>query len=529
MATVQIIGSAFVDQYYRILKKDQELLYKFYTNASAMFLIDGNSRESASSLKQIQTLIRSLSFTEIDIKTTHSLESWKGGVLVMVSGSVQTKDFSGRRKFMQTFFLAPQEKGYFVLNDIFHFIDEEGIQQHPAALLGQNNLDSKLNAVSSLPKPAKKKKKARTLVKVEILESFTKDISQTLEPDVKDVEATKDSIASIKIETLSVSAEDRAEGMPDKIKSDGPSSEGKVVSGPAEEISDERPILAELTSGEVIQEPSFDLRYQLELICSPRVSPSNQDPQSDSHASIKEDLATLSTRLSMYQKFSREIERMPSFTFPEPRNNPTPVISERLVSFYLTNAAAIQTALHQTLADRNPREVDQMIMDATSAFSTLDAMFIRYELFQVDIKALINDAMQFCDLDQVTRIDNFRDYATSCSQRSSERVKHLLRNIDQSRGSTGQAQDTLAAAKTEVELRNRQLATAVAAMTEAERNLEVQESVVADCAACLDEARQEAELSEQLVRQISEEHLRLVEARDAALQRFMQCQRHLRG
>ena len=29
-----------------------------------------------------------------------------------------------RRKFTQTFFLAPQEKGYFVLNDVFRYIEE---------------------------------------------------------------------------------------------------------------------------------------------------------------------------------------------------------------------------------------------------------------------------------------------------------------------------------------------------------------------------------------------------------------------
>ena len=95
----------------------------------------------------------SLSYTGIEIKTAHSLESWNGGVLVMVSGSVQIKDFSGKRKFVQTFFLAPQEKGYFVLNDIFHFIDDEPVHHHPAVLLAQSNLDSKLNASTTIPDP----------------------------------------------------------------------------------------------------------------------------------------------------------------------------------------------------------------------------------------------------------------------------------------------------------------------------------------------------------------------------------------
>lgn len=103
--------------------------------------------------QQIHALVMSLGYTGIEIKTAHSLESWNGGVLVMVSGSVQVKDFVRKRKFVQTFFLAPQEKGYFVLNDIFHFIDEEPVHHHPTVLLAQTNLDSKLNGHTPIPDP----------------------------------------------------------------------------------------------------------------------------------------------------------------------------------------------------------------------------------------------------------------------------------------------------------------------------------------------------------------------------------------
>lgn len=99
---------------------------------------------------QIHTLIMSLQYTGIEIKTLHSLESWNGGVLVMVSGSVHVKGINRSRKFVQSFFLAPQEKGYFVLNDIFHYVDEEQILQQPLAYLAQTNLDSKLNASNAL-------------------------------------------------------------------------------------------------------------------------------------------------------------------------------------------------------------------------------------------------------------------------------------------------------------------------------------------------------------------------------------------
>ena len=99
----------------------------------------------------------SLRFSTIEIKTAHSLESWSGGVIVMVTGSVQMRDFNGRKHFAQTFFLAPQEKGYFVLNDIFHFIDEEQIHTYPVALSGQNNFNASMNISPSLPQPGTKK------------------------------------------------------------------------------------------------------------------------------------------------------------------------------------------------------------------------------------------------------------------------------------------------------------------------------------------------------------------------------------
>ena len=95
----------------------------------------------------------SLNYTGVEIKTAHSLESWNGGILVMVSGSVLIKNFSGMRQFVQTFFLAPQEKGYFVLNDIFHFIDDGPPHQHPVAYLSQSNVDSNLYASAAIREP----------------------------------------------------------------------------------------------------------------------------------------------------------------------------------------------------------------------------------------------------------------------------------------------------------------------------------------------------------------------------------------
>lgn len=63
-----------------------------------------------------------------EIQTVDAQESYNGGVLILVTGHLTGKD-NVKRSFTQTFFLAPQEKGYFVLNDIFRYTDAIHNQQ----------------------------------------------------------------------------------------------------------------------------------------------------------------------------------------------------------------------------------------------------------------------------------------------------------------------------------------------------------------------------------------------------------------
>lgn len=147
------VGSYFVQQYYQVLQQQPDYVHQFYTDASSIIRVDGDSNESASALVQIHTLIMSMSFFAIKIKTINSLESWNGGVLVVVSGSVKLKDFNGWRNFVQTFLLAPQEKGYFVLNDVFHFVNEEGSELAQASVVSHNNLDAQPTSSNPLSEP----------------------------------------------------------------------------------------------------------------------------------------------------------------------------------------------------------------------------------------------------------------------------------------------------------------------------------------------------------------------------------------
>ncbi|KAF2573023.1 hypothetical protein F2Q70_00001984, partial [Brassica cretica] len=135
------VGSYFVGQYYQVLQQQPDLIHQFYSETSKAIRVDGDSSETADTLLNIHNMVMSLNFTAIEVKTINSVESWEGGVLVAVSGSVKTKEFSNRRSFMQTFFLAPQEKGYFVLNDIFQFINEGTVSYHQPSYLSESNRD----------------------------------------------------------------------------------------------------------------------------------------------------------------------------------------------------------------------------------------------------------------------------------------------------------------------------------------------------------------------------------------------------
>lgn len=104
-------------------------------------------------LQEIHNLIISLNFTEIEIKNANSLESLDGGVLVMVTGLVQAKDFICRRNFVETFFLAPQVKGYFVLNDIFLLLEEEQVPRHSSAMLTHDDYDANLDILNPIQDP----------------------------------------------------------------------------------------------------------------------------------------------------------------------------------------------------------------------------------------------------------------------------------------------------------------------------------------------------------------------------------------
>ncbi|MBA0802734.1 hypothetical protein Gohar_013008, partial [Gossypium harknessii] len=120
------VGNAFVHQYYLILHQSPELVHRFYHDSSKLGRPEENGGMSITTTMQaINEKILSLGYGEFtaEITTVDAQDSHNGGVLVLVTGYLTGKD-KVKRKFTQSFFLAPQDKGYFVLNDVFRFVDD---------------------------------------------------------------------------------------------------------------------------------------------------------------------------------------------------------------------------------------------------------------------------------------------------------------------------------------------------------------------------------------------------------------------
>lgn len=126
----QVVGNAFVQQYYHILHHSPGLVFRFYQDISKLGRPeDDGSMSITTTMEAINHKILSLNYGDFraEIKSVDSQESFNGGVHVFVTGSLTGND-TLIRNFSQTFFLAPQDRGYFVLNDMFRYV--ESVDQH---------------------------------------------------------------------------------------------------------------------------------------------------------------------------------------------------------------------------------------------------------------------------------------------------------------------------------------------------------------------------------------------------------------
>ncbi|KAL1215116.1 Nuclear transport factor 2 [Cardamine amara subsp. amara] len=125
----EVVGRAFVEQYYHILHQSPGLVHRFYQDSSLLTRPGVTGLvTTVTTMQAINDKILSLKYEDYtaEIETADAQESHERGVIVLVTGRLTGND-NVMKKFSQTFFLAPQDKGYFVLNDVFRFLEEKEV------------------------------------------------------------------------------------------------------------------------------------------------------------------------------------------------------------------------------------------------------------------------------------------------------------------------------------------------------------------------------------------------------------------
>ncbi|CAL5084880.1 unnamed protein product [Urochloa decumbens] len=117
-----VVAGAFVKQYYQTLCSSRQDAYKFYNDSSILGRSDPNGNiTSVTTINDIKKQLLFMDFTDclIELETVDLQPSHVDGVLILVAGYFTIDGL--KQKFTQSFFLAPQGNGYFVLNDMLRF------------------------------------------------------------------------------------------------------------------------------------------------------------------------------------------------------------------------------------------------------------------------------------------------------------------------------------------------------------------------------------------------------------------------
>ncbi|KAI0918626.1 hypothetical protein AcW1_009532 [Taiwanofungus camphoratus] len=129
------VGWQFVPQYYTFVNKQPNRLHCFYTKASTFIHgTEGEDGKPCYGQQEIHNKITSIGFQDckVFIHSVDAQSSANGGIIIQVIGEMSNHG-EPWRKFVQTFFLAEQPNGYFVLNDIFRFLKEEAVESDDQA------------------------------------------------------------------------------------------------------------------------------------------------------------------------------------------------------------------------------------------------------------------------------------------------------------------------------------------------------------------------------------------------------------
>ena len=203
---VSEIGMAFGREYYTVLSREPSRLHLFYAKNSTLLHADEGDLDTPISIgsEAIQNAVNKNSFlgSRFIIGSIDCHPSQNGGILVNVLGQIQKRgQASSSRHFMQTFFLAEQPSGYFILNDNMRFLERPASVSSPST-----NATSTVSATEAAP------------VAAEIAASVSAPAIQTVAaPAAEKVVASVESTPVV-TETVAAPAAEVAAPAPTKVK-----------------------------------------------------------------------------------------------------------------------------------------------------------------------------------------------------------------------------------------------------------------------------------------------------------------------
>ncbi|KAG5961342.1 hypothetical protein E4U57_007724 [Claviceps arundinis] len=120
------VGWFFVEQYYTTLSRQPEKLHLFYNKVSQfVYGREAEVTNVAVGRQQIQERIKALEFLDCKVRVSNvDTQASFDNIVIQVIGETSNKGDESK-KFVQTFVLAQQPSGYFVLNDILRYISED--------------------------------------------------------------------------------------------------------------------------------------------------------------------------------------------------------------------------------------------------------------------------------------------------------------------------------------------------------------------------------------------------------------------
>ncbi|KAI9189435.1 hypothetical protein H9P43_000868 [Blastocladiella emersonii ATCC 22665] len=143
------VGWMFVREYYQIMNSEPSRLHCFYSrDSTAVHGLEATMAAANKGQHEIQKMFQTIGFKDcrVVISNVDSVPSLADGIIVQVIGEMSNAG-APSQKFVQTFFLAKQPKGYYILNDVFRFMREE---------LESDTEDAETSPIAPTPAPVSK-------------------------------------------------------------------------------------------------------------------------------------------------------------------------------------------------------------------------------------------------------------------------------------------------------------------------------------------------------------------------------------